>query len=66
MSCGYYCSLPVPHGEVVWSEVYDYSISWSYSLNFYTITFTIRFFFLKISTIQCFFEDCVLQLKADE
>ena len=32
ISCGCYCSLPLPHGAVGRSEVCDCGISWSYSL----------------------------------
>ena len=31
MSCGCYCSLPLPHIDVGWSAVCDCEISWSYS-----------------------------------
>ena len=32
MSCSCNCSLPLPHGAMVWSAVCDCGISWSYSL----------------------------------
>ena len=34
MSCGYYCSVSLPHGAVDWAVVYECDVSWSYSLTF--------------------------------
>ena len=34
MNCYYKCSVALPHGAVVWSEVCDCGISWTYSLTF--------------------------------
>ena len=34
MSCGYWCSVALLGGDMGWSAVCDYGISWSYSLAF--------------------------------